>query len=97
MAGAVRIYDLVARWGGEEFMVICPGIDASDLLRLANRVRTLVSRSGLRLDDGQSLSLSISIGTAVATEDDTVESLLARADAALYRSKAEGRNRVTMG
>lgn len=97
MAGAVRIYDLVARWGGEEFMVICPGIDAADLARLANRLRMLVSRSELRLDDGQSLSLSISIGATIATTDDTIESLIARADAALYRSKAEGRNRVTMG
>lgn len=97
MAGAVRIYDLVARWGGEEFLVLCPGIDSADLLRLANRLRVLVNRSGLRLDDGELMPLSISIGASVATEEDTAETLLARADAALYRSKAEGRNRVTMG
>ncbi len=97
MAGAVRIYDLVARWGGEEFLVLCPGIDAADLLQLANRLRVLVNRSGLRLDDGGSLPLSVSVGATVATEDDTDETLLARADAALYRSKAEGRNKVTMG
>jgi diguanylate cyclase (GGDEF)-like protein/PAS domain S-box-containing protein len=97
MAGAVRIYDLVARWGGEEFLVLCPGIDDADLVRLANRLRVLVNRSGLRLDDGASLPLSISIGATVAKEDDTAESLVARADAALYRSKAEGRNKVTLG
>lgn len=97
MAGAVRIYDLVARWGGEEFLVLCPGIDEADLVRLANRLRILVNRSGLRLDDNESLPLGISIGASVARPDDTAESLLARADAALYRSKAEGRNKVTMG
>lgn len=97
MAGAVRIYDLVARWGGEEFLVLCPGTDEADLLRLANRLRVLVNRSGVRLDDGTTLPLSISVGATTAREDDTVETLVARADTALYRSKAEGRNKVTMG
>lgn len=97
MAGAVRIYDLVARWGGEEFLVLCPGTDEADLLRLANRLRVLVNRSGVRLDDGTTLPLSISVGATTARQDDSVESLVARADAALYRSKAEGRNKVTLG
>lgn len=97
MSGAVRVYDVVARWGGEEFLILCPGIEAPDLLRLADRLLALVHRSELRLDGGASLALSISLGLTVARADDTLESVIARADAALYRSKAEGRNRLTMG
>ncbi|HSK11006.1 MAG TPA: diguanylate cyclase [Vicinamibacterales bacterium] len=97
MAGAVRAYDLVARWGGEEFLVLCPGLEASGLLALAERLRMLVERSGLRLDDGRFLPMTISIGVAGASRGDTADTLLARADAALYRSKADGRNRVTLG
>ena len=96
MAGAVRAYDVVARWGGEEFLVLCPGIEAPDLMRLAERLRALVERSDLRLGDGGSLALSVSIGAAAARAGDCADTLLGRADAALYRSKAEGRNRVTM-
>jgi diguanylate cyclase (GGDEF)-like protein/PAS domain S-box-containing protein len=94
LAGAVRVYDQVARWGGEEFLVLCPGLDADGLATLAERLRALVERSDVPLDAGTRLGLTISIGVAPALPGDTVETLLARVDAALYRAKAGGRNRV---
>ena len=95
LGGAVRVYDQVARWGGEEFLVLCPGLDAAGLVALADRLRVLVERSDVPLETAERLTITISVGVAEAVPGDTANSLLARADAALYRAKAEGRNRVS--
>jgi diguanylate cyclase (GGDEF)-like protein len=86
--------DVVARFGGEEFVVLAPDLAASDAFELAERLRRRISELRVPLEGGQSLGItaSIGVGTTVADEDHW-EALIARADAALYRAKREGRNR----
>ncbi|MBH9553168.1 GGDEF domain-containing protein [Inhella gelatinilytica] len=89
----LRSVDLLARYGGEEFLVLLPDIDASDAEQLAERVRQRVESSPLRLG-GRQYPLTVSIGWDVARAGESTPALLARADAALYKAKADGRNRV---
>lgn len=91
-----RPFDLYGRWGGEEFIGIIRNVAAEDLAHLGNRLRTLVASSYLAQGDGK-LQVTISIGAAIAREDDSVAALLKRADALLYESKNAGRNRLTLG
>jgi diguanylate cyclase (GGDEF)-like protein/PAS domain S-box-containing protein len=96
LANAVRRNDAAARWGGEEFLVVCPRIGEAALAEVAERVRALVERSWLRIEDGRQISVTVSIGAAMARSGDDLTSLAARADEQLYKSKAAGRNRVTI-
>lgn len=94
LRGAIRPYDSVGRYGGEEFAVVFPETENEDALMLGERLRAVVSESPFRLGSSE-LSVTISVG--IATSDgpvDTVEDMLARADAALYQAKRAGRNRV---
>lgn len=91
-----RAFDVYGRWGGEEFVGVIRSIDAEDLAVLGNRMRVLVNQSFLMHDEAR-LGVSISLGATVAKPDDTAESLIKRADQLLYRSKKEGRNRLTLG
>jgi diguanylate cyclase (GGDEF)-like protein/PAS domain S-box-containing protein len=97
MVRAIRSYDQVARWGGDEFLVVTRGLDDARLLVLGERLRTLVAASRIQAEDGGELSVTVSVGLARAMPEDDAESLLGRADAALYASKARGRNTVTAG
>ncbi len=98
LARSVRPSDVVARWGGEEFLVLAPHADAIGLRGCAERCRLLVESSGLRTGpEAPYLVATVSIGGTVVAGGDTAEALVARADKLMYRSKAEGRNRVTVG
>jgi diguanylate cyclase (GGDEF)-like protein len=89
----LRDRDLLARIGGEEFVVVCPDTPSGKAHAIANRL--LDATEALRFDDiDPGLRVGVSIGIAQAGADDTVASLLARADAALYRAKQGGRGRV---
>jgi diguanylate cyclase (GGDEF)-like protein/PAS domain S-box-containing protein len=96
LANAVRRNDAAARWGGEEFLVVCPRIGREALAEVAERVRALVERSWIALEDGRRISVTVSVGAALARARDNFSSLAARADEMLYASKAAGRNRVTI-
>jgi hemerythrin-like metal-binding protein len=89
----VRESDLVARWGGEEFVVVAPmtGIDGAS--NLAEKIRALLESTDL----GPEGPVTASFGVAELQPEDTVEALLHRADEALYRAKTTGRNRVERG
>lgn len=88
----VRASDLIARWGGEEFVVVAPETSAAQAQRLAEQLRAHVQRDPFL--DGH--RITISLGVASYREGDDVEALVARSDAALYRAKAGGRNRVAI-
>lgn len=90
LSDVAREADVAARWGGEEFVVICPETSLEGALVLAERVRKQVE--GHRFASG--LPITVSIGVAERRHDDTAETLFERADAALYRAKRRGRNRV---
>ncbi len=96
---AVRASDLVGRYGGEEFLVVLPEADDDGAAAFAERVRERVAAHEFRpWDDGRSLRMTASIGVATfpAARIESVVDLLGRADAALYRAKADGRDRVRM-
>jgi diguanylate cyclase (GGDEF)-like protein len=94
LAAQVRPGDLVVRYGGEEFVLILDGSDRGTALRVAERLRGLIEESRVTTGAG-SLSYRVSIGVSCSDQSGySLESLVMRADAALYRAKQEGRNRV---
>lgn len=86
----IRLSDCLARWGGDEFTVLVES-RASEAVLLAERIREQVARG----PDGEP-AVTISVGIAEHRAEDTPETLLRRADAALYESKGTGRNRITV-
>ena len=97
LAGGVRPYDLLARFGGEEFLAFVSSASPADTLLIAERLRQTVCSTPVPLSDGHSISVSCSLGLAHSHgQDDILDAtrLIGRADAALYRAKAQGRNRV---
>jgi len=97
MKDAKRPYDLLGRFGGEEFIIIFPGAEATDALAACNRIRQSVSLKVPAIDGLDSRAVSVSIGvSALASNDESTDALLARADAALYRAKAAGKNRCEL-
>ena len=95
IAQNVRGVDLACRMGGEEFVVVMPDTDIAYAKMVAERLRTRIGETSFKIGDGQELHVTVSIGIAVVDgSDDTAEKLIARADAALYRAKRDGRNRV---
>ncbi len=86
--------DLVSRYGGEEFLVLLPGVDQDEALRIAERLRNAIEQLPVQAA-GAALSITLSVGASVSRSGDPdAQVLIARADAALYRAKAAGRNRV---
>ena len=99
--GAIREnVDWVARYGGEEFVVVLPDTDLAAAVKVAETIRRLCERGALATDTGE-LQFTASFGVAALAggagpHGAAAEALLRQADAALYRSKREGRNRVTV-
>ncbi|HET8934730.1 MAG TPA: sensor domain-containing diguanylate cyclase [Polyangiales bacterium] len=93
MIKALRAEDMLGRWGGEEFLALLPNTTEEGAYAVANRVRTMASSSPIETTTGERLQVTISIGCAtIAGVRD--ESVVQRADEALYRAKELGRDRV---
>ena len=91
----VRESDLLARWGGEEFILLAHNCRLPHAQELAETLREAIATSPvLSPDDG--LRVTVSCGVAECSDEDDAESLVGRADRALYRAKEEGRNRVAI-
>lgn len=97
MTQSVRLYDLVGRYGGEEFLIVVPASDAVGTLGLAERMRTEIAALPIPFDQGE-IRITASFGVAVCSDENPrdLESLLRLADEALYRAKKLGRNRVEL-
>lgn len=87
---------LAARYGGEEFAILLPGLDLAESMRLAEQIRSEVATREVVLKaEGRRLGVvTLSIGAATLRAGEPIEAFVARADAALYRAKSAGRNRV---
>jgi two-component system, cell cycle response regulator len=97
LRGTVRDYDFVGRWGGEEFLVVLPGTSLAQASLVADRIQSTMAARPLALGDRVPPALQLSLGvTAFSPQQGprTMDQLLEEADAALYRAKAQGRNRV---
>ena len=99
----VRGSDVAARYGGEEFVILLPHTDVDSGNLLAERIRRAVSAEPVVFDDGKAVTITTSIGIAYVTPDENDfdlktlgESLIARADVALYKAKSGGRNRIVV-
>lgn len=96
LAGAIRRnirdIDCIARYGGEEFVLVLGSTDKAEAILLAERIREMVEM--LRYEGLGDLSVTISMGLAVYLPQEDFQQTLNRADTALYRAKANGRNRV---
>ncbi|MEJ8574675.1 GGDEF domain-containing protein [Microbaculum marinum] len=97
IGGAVKPRDLAARYGGEEFCVILPSTSLQGAVAVANQIRAaLMAKELIKRSTGESLGrITMSAGVAELNASDTHDSLVERADMALYASKRLGRNRVT--
>ena len=86
---------VAARYGGEEFAVLLQGPDGLEPTAFAEKLRTHVAQLQLPTENGGKANLTISIGVAVAAQQEDEASLVATADRRLYRAKSDGRNRVS--
>jgi diguanylate cyclase (GGDEF)-like protein len=93
---ALRSYDFLGRYGGEEFLAVLSECCPTDLRTIAERVRSAVADTPI-CTPATSLSVRISVGGVVTSNLASVPDLLSAADAALYEAKANGRNRVEIG
>ena len=98
VASEMRANDLVARYGGEEFAVILPNQSLKGAASVAERIRTRVEQLQVpnRMAPAQHVTVSIGAATAIASPDNSASELVAIADAALYRAKHMGRNRISL-
>lgn len=99
----VRASDVAARFGGEEFVVLLPGTDAGAAAKLAERIRAAVAATPITVPSGEPVTMTVSIGIADVSprpDDEDLktlgDSLIARADVALYAAKSAGRDRVVV-
>jgi diguanylate cyclase (GGDEF)-like protein len=96
LRSAVRVFDVCARYGGDEFAILMPSSDHASALACAERIRQRVAEYEIR-DDRHPVRLTMSIGVAVIEPEDTPSDLTRRADQYLYQAKSEGKNLVRMG
>jgi diguanylate cyclase (GGDEF)-like protein len=98
--GVMRAYDAFGRYGGEEFLLVLPGLSlaAEEGMRRVEAIQRSIAQQPFDLGNGQEMTVTCSAGAvgALAGETSALEALIDRADAALYNAKRDGRNRVAM-
>jgi len=94
LADSARDGDIVARWGGEEFLLLLPETKLEAALVMAERLQKLIAEIRLPSPDGE-IMFTASFGVAHRTRHENLDSLIADADGQLYRAKEKGRNRIS--
>ena len=95
LRATMRGFDYIGRYGGEEFLIILQNTDLEEGEEIAERLRMQVEQSPFHHND-QSIPITISLGLTHYHSGDTVETIIQRADEALYQAKAKGRNRAVV-
>jgi diguanylate cyclase len=87
-----------ARMGGEEFAVIMTGINPASAAEMSERIRATVEKGRIRRQDSEEVigSITVSVGAATPIANEKIADMMRRADRALYKSKQDGRNRITI-
>jgi diguanylate cyclase (GGDEF)-like protein len=91
----LRSADIVGRWGGEEFLILLQNIRPDRVWEKLESLRKTIEDGSVK-DNGVEIKVTMSFGGAIPRKDDSVLSLVSRADDFLYKSKREGRNRVSV-
>ena len=89
----MRSQDLIGRYGGEEFLLIFPDTEKETVIEIVERIRQHIAASPFHVND-ISITVTISGGITLIQKDDTMDSLIERADNLMYKAKNNGRNRV---
>lgn len=91
---SIRDHDFAARWGGEEFVVLLKNIEPDHVIVVSEKLRIITKANLLRIN-GNEIGVTISCGATRLLVDDTLESVIHRADQLMYQSKSNGRNKLT--
>ena|SRR5437016_3744837 len=95
MRTSLRTPDVLARFGGDEFVIVLPRTCASDAVVVAERLRQSIGSRAFRTSWGEQIKATVSVGVACSPEDGcTADELFREADRALYRAKQSGRNQI---
>lgn len=92
--GAIRRGDWLARWGGDEFVLVLWRVGAEDVAGVLERIRAYLASNPVHTQEGEEIPLTVSMGAAGYRHGDDVGTLFARADEAMYEAKRAGRDRV---
>ena len=91
---ALRACDIVARWGGEEFVLVLPSTSLDQAEEVAERVRAELANAAIKDGNGDAVPVTASFGVAAYSSGETLEQVIDRSDRAMYLAKSGGRNRV---
>ena len=91
-----RSFDIVGRWGGDEFVVLIVNVDEEQLHTISEKLRRLIENSGFT-EGGETIRVTVSVGGVLAAAGENPEAVIRRADRLMLASKTAGRNRVTIG
>ena len=96
LANGIRSFDIVGRWGGDEFVVLIVNVDEEQLHTVSEKLRRLIENSGFT-EGGKMIRVTVSVGGVLAAAGENPEAVIRRADQLMLASKTAGRNRVTIG
>lgn len=94
LVASLRDYDIICRYGGEEYLIVLPTTGLAKALETAERIRKVIEEEVVRTITGTEIHLTVSCGVSSLQPTDSIDSLIYRADNALYIAKEEGRNQV---
>jgi len=92
----IRQIDMLGRYGGEEFLIVLCGTPLAAAKKVIDRMCSSIAKTPFVLEGGDTVNITLSAGISERVEGDSIESLIQRADGALYRAKSSGRNRVVV-
>ncbi|WP_072682565.1 ABC transporter substrate-binding protein [Arcobacter sp. LA11] len=86
----IRKYDLVGRWGGEEFLIVCPNSDLIQIISLCKKLQELIAK--IKIKKQKDINITVSCGIAQYSKNESIDDFIYRADTELYKAKNNGRN-----